>query len=452
MNHQFKEADKIIEILYILFALFSFIVAPVYQTFQLAVLVNALLFISYYGSKYLLPNTRFYQYVGSLNMSLYTALLIYQMHGMLEMHFVAFIGSILLIYYKDWRLQLPLTLGVVVHHTSFAYAQYLGYKEVYFTVGDYMDLQTFTVHVFLAAVIFFLCGFWAYRFSVHDKELKKQTMSIENKMQMINRNIEFAKKISEGELESTFIVEDGDELGSALLTMQSNLKVAKQKDMEETFFNVGMAQLGEMLRKSYQSIEEQSFEVLKFLVKYIKANQGSIFVLNNDENSNVYLEAKAFYAYDRRKFISKKIELGEGLLGQAFLEKDILFLTEIPQDYVQITSGLGHANPNCVIIVPMLYNDEAHGVIELASFNVIKEYEIKFLRKAAENIASALAATKNNERMQKMLNELQLQSEAMRAQEEEMRQNMEELMATQEELTRKQKLSQSRERLESVDN
>ena len=116
----------------------------------------------------------------------------------------------------------------------------------------------------------------------------------------------------------------------------------------------------------------------------------------------------------------------------------MLLITDVPQNFVKITSGLGDANPNCFLIIPLSVNDETFGVIEMASFKVIEEHQIEFVKKLAESIASTLSTAKINERTKILLEQSQQQTEEMRAQEEEMRQNMEEMQATQEEMERKE--------------
>jgi len=135
--------------------------------------------------------------------------------------------------------------------------------------------------------------------------------------------------------------------------------------------------------------------------------------------------------------MKKRVDIGEGLVGQAWIEKDTLLITDIPNHYIQITSGLGDSNPRCILVVPLVFNGETYGVVELASFHIFEKYEIEFIKKLAENIASTIATVKSNEKTARLLHDSQMMSEQMRAQEEEMRQNLEELMTTQDDLQRK---------------
>jgi PAS domain S-box-containing protein len=193
-----------------------------------------------------------------------------------------------------------------------------------------------------------------------------------------------------------------------------------------------------MLRQTTQNIEDLSYNVLTYLVNYTGSNQGAIFLAEDSSSEKPIFEMAAAYAYERKKHMTKTIALGEGLIGTCAIEKETIFMDDIPDNYIRITSGLGKANPKSLIIVPLKVKDIIYGVLELASFNRYNKFEIDFLENAAESIASTFSISKINIVTSQLLEQSQQQQEEMRAQEEEMRQNMEELQTTQEESARRE--------------
>jgi HAMP domain-containing protein len=259
----------------------------------------------------------------------------------------------------------------------------------------------------------------------------------------------FAENIGNGKYDSEFKpLSESDMLGNALLEMRANLKKVAEEDKKRNWSTSGSAKFGDILRSHNDNFEKLADEIISNLVKYIGANQGAMFIIESDDASSeeAYMELAACYAWDKKKFLEKKIYKGEGLSGQAWIEGDVIYLTEVPDDYVTITSGLGEANPRSVLIVPLKLNDEVHGVIEMASFKEYDDFEVEFVERIAESIASTISSVKVNGTTQKLLEESTLMTEQMRAQEEEMRQNMEELQATQEKIERDQIDRESREK------
>lgn len=264
-----------------------------------------------------------------------------------------------------------------------------------------------------------------------------------NKRQIeIKAATEFVKAIERGELDALY---DGSEvvdtsthngLATSLVSMRNQMKRIAEEEKERNWATEGLAKFMDILRSNNDNQHALADHIISHLVKYLNANQGALFVLNDDNPNDIHLNLIGCYAYDRKKYLNKQIRPGEGLAGQVLLEKDTIFMTDIPKNYVSITSGLGHALPTNIIIVPLMINQEVHGVIELASFNAIEKYQRAFIEKLGESIASTISTVKINERTKRLLAETQQQTEEMRAQEEEMRQNVEELAATQEDMSR----------------
>ena len=256
----------------------------------------------------------------------------------------------------------------------------------------------------------------------------------------------FANQIGRGNFDTGFKpLSAEDNLGNSLIQMRDELKAAadeekkrKEEDDQRNWATQGQARFAEILRENNDNMEELSYDVISNLVKYLGANQGGLFLINNNDSSHLFIEMASCYAYDRRKYMQKKLEMGEGLIGRCIQEKEPIYMTDIPNDYIHITSGLGGENPRSLLLVPLILNDDIFGVIEIASFTEIATYQVEFVEKIAESIASTIATVRTNIKTTLLLEQSQQQAEEMSAQEEEMRQNMEELRATQEQSARKE--------------
>ena len=250
---------------------------------------------------------------------------------------------------------------------------------------------------------------------------------------------EFVRKLTEGNYKVTW--KDFDEaadknkhtLSGQLIGLRDKLHQVDLERQERIWFNEGINQLSETVRKYQDDFTQFYDQILIFTIKYLGVNQGGLFIYNEERR---LLQLKAAYAFDRKKFLEKEIKIGEGLVGQTYLEKAPVHVRNLSEEYTYIQSGLGDAKPVDIYIFPLINNGEVIGIMELASFDQFKEKEVKFLEKLAEIVASSLYVQMNNEKTKFLLEKSQEQAEELRAQEEEMRQNTEELQATQEEMSR----------------
>jgi len=270
-------------------------------------------------------------------------------------------------------------------------------------------------------------------------ELGLVATNLNSIINQLSETTDFIKAIGEGNLDAKLVGENkNSSLSQALLSMQQKLKAINDEDRKRQWANEGLAKFIEILRSGESNLSALGDKIIKALVSYTGSNQGGLYIWNDDQPDNPYIELIASYAFNRKKYDQKIIKSGEGLLGQAYLEKTTVYLTQIPPDYFRIESGLGEIDPQSILIVPLLSDGNVYGLVEMASFKKFEPHEIAFVEKQGEAVASTLASVKTNQKNRKLLEEFQEQTENMRSQEEEMRQNMEELTATQEEMGRKE--------------
>ncbi|MBR2199945.1 MAG: GAF domain-containing protein [Bacteroidales bacterium] len=275
---------------------------------------------------------------------------------------------------------------------------------------------------------------------VYNDEVGQTAASIEQLTTGLQKTSDFAHAIGQGDFSSNYQpLSDKDVLGNSLLNMRKSLQNANREekkrqseDIQRNWTTEGQALFAEILRHHPENVTELADDIMVNLVKYIKANQGGIFFYQDQDPNDVYLELLSAYAYNRKKFIKKKIHLGEGLVGSCAQEKYTIYLTDIPDDYIEIESGIGSANPKSLLIVPLKIENDILGVIELASFNEMKPFEIELVEKIAESIAATLQTTRINTRTAELLEQSKNQTQAMKDQEEMMKQTIEEMQATQE--------------------
>lgn len=276
-------------------------------------------------------------------------------------------------------------------------------------------------------------------------EISEMAQALNQYIDGYAKKLEFASSIGVGELEKDLeLLSEEDLLGKSLMQMRDNLKHAREEELKRQtedkihrWTNEGVAKFADILRQNNDNISELSFELMRNMVNYLEVTQGAIFVID-ESKEDIYFEATSTIAFNKKQFNKTRIKHGEDLIGRCAHERKTIYLKEVPDDYISITSGMGEAIPKVVLIVPAILNDMVYAIIELASFKELEDYQIEFLEKIGESIASTIANVKVSEKTQQLLKESQFQQEELSSQEEEMRQNLEELQTTQEEAARRE--------------
>ncbi|MFO7256318.1 MAG: PAS domain S-box protein [Bacteroidota bacterium] len=267
-------------------------------------------------------------------------------------------------------------------------------------------------------------------------EFGQMATKVDDLVQTLKNNAEFAQRIGEGKYDTEFKpVTDNDVLGMALINMRKNLIENERRDKERNWIVRGVAEISEILRL-HDTLDPLGEDVIKFILEKINAIQGAFYVVN-EEDDPVTIDLRASFAYGRKKYLQKRFKFAEGLVGQAVAEKDTILRTEIPKEYMTITSGiLGDQRPTCLLIVPLITNEEVYGVLEFAGFRKFDSSQVNFVKELSLILARTIFNIKVNERTRRLLEESQAMSNELKEKQEVLRQNAEEMQATQEELQR----------------
>jgi len=293
-------------------------------------------------------------------------------------------------------------------------------------------------------------------------EVGEVASALNNMVRKIRSATDFIRNIEEGNLDISYKDTDAvvsaqglhlapkqgdikrDALATALINMRERMKSVAAEENERNWATRGLALFGEILQDYNEATETLAYEVVSNLVKYMDANQGALFLVNDNtlnrdaKSAETYLDLIASYAYNKRKHVQKHVNIGEGLVGQAFKDADTIYISDIPRDYADITSGLGGAQPRSILVVPLKLSDRVYGIVEIASFYEIEKYQIEFLEKLSENIASNLYTARVNENTKRLLQESTRITSQMQEQKVNMEKNMQILETTQQEMQRNQ--------------
>ena len=257
----------------------------------------------------------------------------------------------------------------------------------------------------------------------------------DNLTNQIRAMAEVATAITEGDLTRSITVEAQGEvaqLKERVNQMIANLRETTQKNREQDWLKSNLARFGGLMQ-GQKSLESVSRLIMGELTPLVQASHGAFFVLDEVEGARS-LKLLATYAYRERKHVANRFLLGEGIVGQAALEKKSILLTNVPQDYIQVTSGLGESPPLNIIVIPILFEDEVRAVVELASFETFSSIHRIFLEQLSASIGVVLnmigASTRTEELLeqsQSLAHELQEQSRELQQQQDQLKRSNQEL-------------------------
>lgn len=200
------------------------------------------------------------------------------------------------------------------------------------------------------------------------------------------------------------------------------LKKSPEIDMRAKWSMEGIELLQSILQSDLE-LEEMAYRLIGKLVRHSEAIQGGLFLAKTEDEEQM-LELIACYAYERKKRQETVIFAGDGPLGKCLVSREAVFLTSIDATYLEITSGLGAAAPDCLVVLPLVYNEQMLGAIELAAFKVFDGFELEFLQSASVLIAKGLDKLIKYREEMELLQDAKALEKTLRSLQEEIRQNI----------------------------
>jgi HAMP domain-containing protein/CheY-like chemotaxis protein/signal transduction histidine kinase len=268
------------------------------------------------------------------------------------------------------------------------------------------------------------------------KALTDSVNAMANSLTVQVRNIaDVATAVTKGDLTRQITVEaqgELDELKQNINQMIGNLRETTERNQEQDWLKTNLAKFSRMMQ-GQKDLESVSRLIMSELTPLVSAHHGAFFIGEGDTGEPT-LKLIASYAYRARKNVSNRFTVGEGLVGQAALEKQPILLTNVPDDYIQITSGLGEAPPRNIIVLPILFEGDVKAVIELASFLPFSTIHQTFLDQLAESIGVVLNMIQANMRTEELLEQSQKLTQELQSQSKELQQQQEELKRSNTEL------------------
>jgi len=268
-----------------------------------------------------------------------------------------------------------------------------------------------------------------------------------------------ATAVTKGDLTRNITVEAQGELAALkgnINEMIRNLRETTARNAEQDWLKTNLAKFTRMMQgqKNLQAVSQM---ILSELAPVVSAAHGVFYTMDqNNGAEDARLKLAATYAYKERKHLNKEFRIGESLVGQAAFEKQRILITNAPDDYVQINSGLGEGKPLNLVELPIVFEGQVLAVMELASFNKFTETYLSFLDQLTESIGVVLNTIQANMRTEELLTQSQSLAEELQAQQEELTETNKRLeqqaksLQTSEELLRQQQeeLQQTNEELE----
>ncbi len=277
-------------------------------------------------------------------------------------------------------------------------------------------------------------------------DFNKTKNNLNDLIRNLDRTVEIAKKIADGDLSTEVIpLSAKDSLGKSLATMTRSLKKMTDDSSREDWLKSGLNEINKGIHGEMDAVTITR-NVITFLAGYLDAQVGAFYLADHsDSGKPIKFKLVSSYAYKVRRSNTSEFQLGEGLIGQAALERKGILFTNVPDDHAVYTidSGVGESSPRHIYVMPMIFSDQVLGVLALGAGKEFGQTEIELIDRSSESIAIGLSAAQSRFQMADLLKKTQNQAEKLQTQQEELKAANEEL----EEQT--QLLKQSEEELKT---
>ncbi len=233
----------------------------------------------------------------------------------------------------------------------FAWAYYTLSENSEFNIENIKNLHDSVALLYFTDIIPFISAavvlIISAKFKKERREILEQLLLKEN---LISKYSGYIKKIGKGEYSETANILFEDDLGLSLNEMRENLLKKSINEERQNWIAGGKNITDEILRK-HNEIKPLAYDILVNLTEYTGAVQGAFYIFDDEIQK---LTAVSSYAYGREKFLQNEYSLGEGLVGQASYEKNVIFRKNLPDDFVTVSSGLlGEKKPKSILIISL---------------------------------------------------------------------------------------------------
>ncbi|TWP52349.1 HAMP domain-containing protein [Lentzea tibetensis] len=231
-----------------------------------------------------------------------------------------------------------------------------------------------------------------------------------------------ATAVTAGDLTRQITVDASGELAELkdnVNQMIANLKETTRANREQYWLKTNLARLSGLMQ-GHRDLRVLASLIMSELTPLVSAHHGAFFQIQEDDEGTESLELTATYGYRPDSGRASRFKIGESLVGQSALEKKTILVTNVPGGYLTVASALGELAPVNLVILPVLFQGETLGVIELASLNEFSDVHLDLLDQLKENIGVNVNTMLANSRTDLLLVESQRLTTELRAGSEEL--------------------------------